>query len=272
MIDPESARLIEEQGVLPTIADCITCHGEGTFRWRALDDYNRIEEYQCDCVEQRVLHLWFLNAGIEKSYQRLSWHDVEAEEGAVSLVRYYMEVADLYIEAGCSLILYGEKGSGKTLLSTLLLKHLVAHGMDGFFVPFWKMIALFTEGWRDPEKALWFRRRIENVPILVLDDVGKENMVQRKEDGVLKDFSTSVVGKTFDAVLRHRTASSRPTILTTNFDLDQLKSGYGTNIFSLLEERSTTYRFQGDDFRATKHRERFHFELENGLRRPIVVG
>lgn len=271
LLNPELADLVQMNPGLPLPTNCITCRGEKTFRYRAPDDYEGIAEYECNCNEQWALHVYLLHCGIEKTYQRLSWRDVDAEPGAVMRARDYADLADIYVDAGFNMIFHGQMGAGKTLLAVLVLKHLLGLGIEGYFVPFQRMVRHATEGWRDPERAQWFRRRIENVSVLVLDDVGKEHTSKEVgEDGKRREVSTSVTEKTFDAVLRHRVAASKPTILTTNLDLDQLKASYGTNVFSLLEERASTYRFVGENFR-TRQRERVNFEMDNRLTRPIVL-
>ncbi len=264
-------RLREEYPDLATPARCITCRGEGAFKWRSKADSTTYMTYVCNCIEQWALHVYLLHCGIDLSYQRLSWQDCEAEPAAVDLVQRYLEHADDYVSAGCGLVLHGEMGAGKTMLASLLLKSLIAKGIDGYFVPFWRMIEQFTAGWRDEDQRAWFRRRVENAGVLVLDDVGKEYMQKRVDGGSLKDFATTVVGSTFDAVLRHRVAASKPTIITTNFDLVELRQSYGSNIFSLLEERSAAHRFTGESYRA-KSRMRFNDEIDAGLRRPVVIG
>ncbi len=276
LLEHEIERLEETYGPMPDPRHtCITCGGNQTFRWRAPGDPTNFIDYACNCMEQCALYIYLLHCGIDKAYQQLAWQDVEAEPGAVEEVQLYVDEAPHFVRSGLGLILYGEQGTGKTLLSTLLLKHVLSLGIEGYFVPFPLMIDLFTEGWRDNEKASWFRRRVENSQLLVLDDVGKEHMqktmVKTSDGDVLRSFSTSVTGRVFDAVIRHRVAAAKPTILTTNFDLDKLQESYGSNVFSLLSERSMHYRFTGANFRTTRQPERFRQEVRNKLTRPIVL-
>lgn len=254
---------------LPTPDNCVTCRGQKTFRWR--DEAGEVAEYQCACKDQWAIFITLLHCGIEKAYQQLRWADVQAEPEAVAKVQHYMAHASSYVNAGCGLIFHGEMGTGKTMLSTLLLKNLVGKGYDGYFTNFGEMVSRFTEGYHDIEHRAWFRRRIENAKVLVIDEIGRETMQKRQEGGELKSFATSVVGSTFDMVLRHRVAAALPTVITTNRDLRELTESYGTNIFSLLSERSSTHRFVGADFRPI-HRERFLDEIDLGLTRPVTIG
>lgn len=260
----EVERLRQRYPKLPSTPErCPTCKGRGQFRWwYGTAEQRSVEAYKCDCVSQWTLHLYLLNANIGPTYQRLAWHDVATEQGAIDKVTHYLENAEAYVDAGCGLILYGEMGTGKTMLATLILKHLLGLGYDGYFTTFSEMIDTYTGGWHDAEEKAWFHRRIKNAEVLVLDDVGREYQ-GRKSSGLPES--------TFDEVLRHRVAAATPTIITTNLDLQRLQEGYGGNVMSLLHERSTTYRFTGEDFRDHA-RMRLDDEVRMGLTRPVVLG
>jgi DNA replication protein DnaC len=260
----EVERLRKRYPRLPSSpAHCPTCKGTGEFRWWVGRSEDRhVETYRCNCVDQWTLFLYLLNANIGPTYQRLSWADVATEPGAVEKVMDYLDNAAAYVQAGCGLILYGEMGTGKTLLETLMLKHLLGMGYDGYFTTFSEMIDTYTGGWHDAEEKAWFHRRIKNAQVLGMDDVGREYQ-GRKQSGLPES--------TFDEVLRHRVAASTPTIITTNLTLDRLQEGYGGNVMSLLHERSTTYRFTGSDFRDNA-RMRLDEEVRLGLTRPVMIG
>lgn len=253
---------------------CVTCRGKGEFLWyepSSNDDSTKIAKYTCPCVDQWIMHRYFLHAGIGLSYQRMSWRMVRAEKGAVDLTKQWREYADRYVPAGVGLILHGSIGTGKTMLAALLLKELLADGWDGYFVTFSSLIDEFASGWRDEEQKRWFRDRITNADILVVDDVGRE-LKQRtfvKEKGT-EDRSRPLAIATMDEVLRYRVAHSRPTIITTNMTEDDLTSDYGSNIMSLLNEKSATYEFTGNDYRPTAYSNQDE-EIQLGLTRPVVV-
>lgn len=245
----------------PGGSHCVTCRGMLKFSW--LDDKGVPADYECDCVNQWALNHYFQNANIGLTYQRLRWVDMDAtEQGALDKCKAYLENSEAYVRAGVGLILYGEMGTGKTALSSLLLKSLLAIGYDGYFTTFSEMIDTYTGGWNDRDDKAWFHKRIKNAGVLVLDDVGKEYQGRAK---------SGLPESTFDEVLRHRVAASTPTIITTNHDMKSLQEGYGGNVMSLLHERSTTYRFTGADFRNSA-RHRILDEAESCLTRPVVVG
>jgi DNA replication protein DnaC len=262
--DSELERLrATHPGSLHPLNSCVTCRGRKTFLWVREPDSDPVE-FECDCREQYILSRYLLNAGIDLDYQRLGWMDAtNVESKALDLVHDYIEHAENFVRTGYGLFLFGSKGSGKTLLATLLLKMLLGRGFDGYFTTFPAMIEHHTEGWRDPEQKLWFEQRIVNAGILVIDDVGRE----------LKNSNASldIIEAMFDKVIRSRVSGCRPTILTTNFDIKDFTTKYKGNVVSLLSGRNDFYEFVGNDFRKEFQADRIKAEAKAGLTRPVVI-
>lgn len=149
--------------------------------------------------------------------------------------------------------------TGKTLLCTLLLKHLLAEGFDGYFTQFNDLLDAYTAGWRNTEDRDWFVRRVRNAGVLVVDDVGKESKGR-----------SEMVGSVFDQVIRARVASARPTIITTNYSPAEMHSGYTGSVMSLLAESSVMHEVPGMDFR-TRANQRTITDMQAGVIRPLVL-
>jgi DNA replication protein DnaC len=241
----------------------VTCQGRKTFLW-VREPGSTPVEFECDCKEQYILSRYLLNAGIDLDYQKLGWMDAShVEDAAIELVDDYIEHAEGFTRTGYGLFLFGSKGSGKTLLATLLLKMLLGRGFDGYFTTFPSMIEHHTEGWRNPDEKVWFEQRIVNAGVLVIDDVGRE----------LKNSTASldIIEAMFDKVIRSRVSGSRPTILTTNFDAKDFTIKYKGNVMSLLAGRNDFYEFVGNDFRKEFQADRIKAEARAGLTRPVVL-
>jgi DNA replication protein DnaC len=240
---------------------CPICQKTGLYR--APDG-----ERECDCYQQWALHWHMLHSGIKTAYQRLSWDDLTQVSGPIwEAVMDYLDHIDNYVRAGIGMILSGQPGTGKTLISTLLLKNLLAKGYDGYFTQFNELLDSYTATWRDQDELLWFTRRIRNTDILVIDDIGREYR-GRAGKGTGDEGFTSAL---FDDVIRHRTGHEKPTIITTNYTQEQMQTGYGGPVLSLLSERSTFHEVTGPDFRP-KVRQRTLDEAQRGVVRPFTLG
>lgn len=241
--------------------ECITCGKKGIIK--VMDrSTGRIEEVECACREQWKLHLWLLNAGIGARYQRLGWADADGVSQSVKdQVMKWLTESDERVRLGMGLTLWSpNRGTGKTLMANLMAKYLMASGHDTFVSIFTELLNRAQDGWRDKEARIWFESRIQNSPVLVIDDIGREHQGRME-----------LVESMLDPIVRWRVANERPTIITTNFNPDEMKGRYGSNIISLLSEANTPIEVSGQDFRMTSFREREVAEAVQGIVRPLTV-
>lgn len=265
--EPDSARLRQQFPALweSPQKSCITCQfertGEKTFRWWN-EDRSEIVDWECSCTAQWIMHRFLLHHGVGKTYQRLGWADAEAVPVATQFqILQYLEHAAAYVERGVNLILYSpDAGTGKTLSLMLAAKKLLEQGYDAFVAQMNTIVEMYTSGWRDKADKDYFERRIMNCAILVIDDLGKESGQNHI------DF----IDRLLDRVIRHRTASGLPTLASTNMTPEQLDSGYGRYVASLLTETAVFVETSGLDWRP-KSRDRMQSEIQLNLTRPLVM-
>jgi DNA replication protein DnaC len=271
--DPDFARLKATRPRLWTDPkkSCLTClkrkglQDSQTYRWYADDEAGRrtdeIVTYECNCQQQWLMHLWFLNAGIPLSYQRLGWDDVKAvPQHIVEQVMDYALQAASNIAAGRNLILWSKgPGTGKTLLLALLCKFLMANGFQAHFSQFNDVIDLFTSTWRDKDEKEYWTRRVRNVDVLAMDDMGKENKGR-----------IDVVEDMVDRIIRSRVSDAAPTIITSNRSPEEIQQGYGVYAMSLLSESAHFIEVTGADYRPVRS-ELSRQEADLHLARPITA-
>lgn len=261
--DSERLDLLYPSTLPKSLKDCPTCRGTKAFHWWT--EYNVPESgislYECPCDEQFVLFKYLLNAGIGLEYQRYNIGDLDSVSPvAVAASNNYLEDADYYLARGVGFIFQGDRGTGKTLLASILLKQLLDIGVDGYFTTFNDMLDNFTSGWSNDKHKLWFESRIRNAPLLVVDDIGKE---YEGRVGVSKVM--------IDNVFRSRVNNALPTIITTNLSPHDMAARYSAAL-ETIAGRSQTYQFIGPSYRTSdKGIEQFRRELELKLTRPIVI-
>jgi len=152
---------------------------------------------------------------------------------------------------------HGSWGTGKTLLSALIAKELVKLGYSVYFATFTQMVDEFTRGWGSNEEKARFEAKVVKSDVFFLDDVGKEFRTKN-----------NLSEATFDHVLRQRALDNRPTFITTNMTIEELSTGYGSAIFSLLKERVIIHNMEGVDYREFA-RDRTLEEVTSGVQRKI---
>jgi DNA replication protein DnaC len=248
--DGELNRLLAKFPELRASSDeyCPTCEKTGHYRWRDVDN-------NCDCAGQLRLYKKYLSSGIGKPYQRLSWDDMVADvHPELEPIRKYVANPEPYIKRGLGVLLWGPPGTGKTMVSTLILKDLIRSGYTGFSATMAAMVEYFTAGWGGKtEEKDWFTDKFLNSQILLLDEVRRENRLAES---------------TFDHILRTRVHEGRPTILTTNLTPAELENGYGSSILSLLVEQSIAVNLTIQNYRGKAH-DRVMREIALGETRPI---
>lgn len=265
--DPDSGRLRAQHPALweDPHKTCITCRfektGTKTFRWW---DASRkgVVTWECNCVAQWITHRYLLHNGIGKTYQRLGWADaVDVPEQTQLQSMTYLDRSDTYVERGVNLILHSpDPGTGKTLMLMLIGKGLIERGHDVFVAQMNSIVEMYTSGWRSKEEKDHFERRIMNCGVLCIDDLGKE----------VGEKHVDFIDRLLDRVVRHRTASSAPTLVTTNLTPTQLETGYNQYVASLLTETCVFVETSGLDWRP-RARERMQQEIEQDLVRPLVM-
>jgi DNA replication protein DnaC len=242
-------------------ADCVTCRGRRTFRWWDAERTSTVE-YDCPCNEQYILHLRLLYAGVGLAYQRLDWADfLELPKAAEDAAVEYVQNAETFAESGIGMLLWGDRGTGKTMLAELMLKDLVCrHRVDGLSITFAALLEAFSGGWRDAKLKTWFDGRLRNAGLLLVNDVGREHRGER-----------TIADSTLEDVLRSRAEHGRPTIITSNLRPAELTTYYGPNTASLMTESMIEVEFRGSDRRMAV-KARMLDEIKQGLTRPVTIG
>jgi DNA replication protein DnaC len=263
LTDEQSSWLNAQHDGLPAdTSQCVTCRGSRGFRWRHPEDPTQVVDFECPCEDQFVLHRVFLYSGIGVSYQRLGWGDFEnLTESQAEAFNEYLEHEEAFSDAGIGLFVSGaEKGVGKTLYAALMLKRVIYSGVrDGHMTSFSELIDARTASWGSEARRERFARRIKNVGLLLIDDIGREYAGAKH-----------IGDQALEEVLRHRAQHAKPTILTTNLDAETVARSYGGHTASVLAERSIVVQLSGQDFRP-QQRQRSIGEVRAGLTRPIVA-
>ena len=248
-------------------SNCVTCRGQRTFLWKDPVTGDPAT-YDCPCADQFLLYEWLCHCGIPANYQRLGWADViDVTPKVLGGLGEYFDHRNAFIRAGFGVILHGEaRGTGKTMLAMLLLKQLIADGIEVYATTFSAMVEAFSQGWQDREQSRWFDTTVRNAPVLYLDDLGRE---YKGKEQRMKGID-SVGERMLEEVVRQRVSRDQPTMLTTNLSRDDIFAGYGGHTTSLLSECSKFIEVTGMD-RRDEVNERRTREIMQGLTRPVTL-
>ena len=138
-----------------------------------------------------------------------------------------------------NILLLGMPGLGKSYLGNAIAYAALARGVDAERVTAYAFVQTVLRDIRErTETAL----RYQNVPLLVLDDLGSEPNI------------SNVTFEWLFAVINERTLAGRATVCSTNCTLKQLADRYDERFMSRLCDKNTTQVLQltGENLRTVK--------------------
>lgn len=144
------------------------------------------------------------------------------------------------VSQGIGLMLYGANGTGKTSLTSIILKRARRYGFDCFFGSAFDLFEAFANKVPfDEGVSLW--DWCKQVDLLVIDDLGHEGESWNHKESRL-----------FEVLLRHRTDDLKSTIVTTNLYPDEFEKQYknGKSICSVMKDSIVPFEILSDDIRS----------------------
>lgn len=140
-----------------------------------------------------------------------------------------------------NLLMSGETGLGKTFLSACIAREVVARG---YSVVYDTAIHVFgclekQKFGSATEEDLRMVERVMECDLLILDDLGTE-------------MPTSFISPALYSIVNGRIMSEKPTIISTNYTMEQISQRYSPQITSRLAGEYNILSFAGSDIRRMK--------------------
>lgn len=132
-----------------------------------------------------------------------------------------------------SILLSGSVGTGKTHLAAAIAHWCIEQNMFVLFGNVVDMFQALRDAFSTDEDIL---ADIKSMPLLVLDDLGKENR-------------TEWTRETIYSIINYRYEHMLPTVITTNLTMGELQTQLGAATVSRLMEMCDYVEMNGSDFR-----------------------
>ena len=150
--------------------------------------------------------------------------------------------ADSFAPASGNLLFNGGTGLGKTMLSACIAK---AAAEKGYSVAYETASHLFAKLERDrfhpDEDSAAEVKKLEQCDLLIIDDLGTE---------LPGNFTVAALY----TLLNDRLLAGKPMIISTNLNIDEIRSRYSPQIASRLEGSFQLLPFVGEDIRVLKNK------------------
>lgn len=241
----------------PTPQRC-TCP-QGVEKWKQYDEEQarkRLEEKQREQYAALQLKITKLlgSSGIKKRFQQRRFDnfvaDTPARQRAYNVAKAYADTFDKHRADGTGLYIEGTNGTGKTHLAAAIAMQLITVLHIPVICKTASDLLLDIKAAFDKEgvSEAHVLEIYKTVDLLIIDDLGKEQCT---------DWSIS----TLYSIVNDRYEEMRPTIITTNYNSDNLvrtltPKGYDNlkviAIISRLREVSQVMTMAWEDYRSTR--------------------
>lgn len=206
-------------------------------------DLKAVDEFCKKILKRPFINKLLEESNIDKRFQLRTLENYIPEtdvlKKAKNQVDEYIENIEENKKTGTNLILagFGCVGTGKTHLACAIAHKVTAKDISVKFINVTSMVEEMKETFKTTDYI--------RVDFLIIDDLGKEN-------------GTSWVCEQIYSIINKRYEAMKPTIITTEGTIDDLKKNYGNRgnaIISRLIENFILVKLTGNDYRKKKVRE-----------------
>ena len=164
---------------------------------------------------------------------------------AFEVIKEYASNVVENLNQGLGLIIKGPVGTGKTTVAIAIMKEAVKYKKSPYFI---SMISLLDKlmSFRDQEERYEFEQRIQNCPLLVLDDLGGEYIGKNKEESWMLKRIMSIIAE------RHQ--RSKSIIITTNLPIKELAERYDQRAIDRIRSTNQIITLLGESLRKEEWR------------------
>lgn len=192
---------------------------------------------------------------IENQYTSSTFADDDkADPYASESCRRYVEQWETYIKPNnAGLMLYGDVGGGKTFLAACVANALIDKGVEVMMTTIPRLANAMSKDYGNERESIL--KRIANVPLLVLDDVGTER-------------NTSYGYELMYDIINTRYKANKPLIITTNLTMKAIKQPEDTNqkrIYDRLTEMCIPLKVESSGRRQKKARKKYEEMQQLGI-------
>jgi DNA replication protein DnaC len=220
---------------------CTICNGVGT-----IDKPNSNKAIMCECQQKSLTNSHLVASGVPRKYLdgNWNWDTLNNNKESTKKVKKFVENFQQNYCSGRWLYIYGRQGRGKSLLESLSARDIITklnpdtnRHFKVAFIIFEEMIQLSHEARSDSAAKKKYYSIIESTDLLIIDNIGSET-------GTVPYNS-----KILEYILRKRDNNCVPTIISSNFTLEQIKEHYSDTIHDFIIQNSDIVLVEGENFR-----------------------
>ena len=241
------------------VANCTICKGTGFVT--KTNEKGDSMSFVCDCMKKVERNVRLLDGGFPRKFLDDDKWSLELIEGRsyYKPVKKYIDNFLYYYDNGTGLFLHGQQGRGKTTIECIIAKAVVDMiNPDSFdkkekFRVAFSMYDDILRGMIEQSTKDLYNNLVYKSDLLIIDNVGNE--FGRNE----KQYSQ----RTLEMILRKRDNDCLPTIISTNYNIDEIEEKYNKDIKEFILQNDKPIFFPGNNYRLEKAKEMNEKENNN---------
>lgn len=242
---------INEESFIPKY-NCKKCNDKG---YITLEGRTK----KCACLLQEIINKNFFDSNIsqleEKTFRNFSMKYFPEEGTEKSSSKEHMKKVIKFIESYIrnfnndnkeefNILFTGPTGVGKTHLSEAIARELINRGNTVWYQIssnfFSRLMDYKMNDIREYNNML---RMVNDVDLLIIDDLGAENLTESRKEEIFN-------------ILNNRVYSKKPIIISTNLNLKEIKDKYSERISSRIIGHCKVLQIKGKDIRLERKKKK----------------
>lgn len=193
---------------------------------------------------------------IDERYKDKQFSELDLTNGsfrsAYTRCKKYCEVSSEVYEKGLGIYLWGNSGTGKTLLTSCMANALMEKEYTVLFTNFFEMLKAIRNTFNNNTTETDERiiNDIADVDFLFIDDLGTESLSKNSGDNFTQDKIFEIINKRYN--------KKKPTIFSSNYpikDLVSTRNFMDKTVDRINEMSSAVLEIKGESYRTKKVKE-----------------
>lgn len=221
---------------------CNICNGKGII------EFKDKKPQECTCAKQVRVNTLLCSWGVPRKYlqENWQWNTIIEKPFVKKCKQYADEFENNYLD-NIGMFLYGGQGRGKSTMEVLIAKDIAkkinpdtGKNYTIAFCIYEDLIQLSFQRMKDNKAFDKFNILTLNPDLLIIDNLGSETGI---------DSDSGHNKRLLETILRNRIDKCMPTIISSNYTLDEIKNVYCDTIHDLIQENCIIVNVFGDNFR-----------------------
>ncbi len=188
------------------------------------NDYGSVDGKPCKCFFQKLNQFAYEFLDVkERKLKSFKDDTLSFVVNTEKFMHSFMEYAKNFSLNSKSIVLSGERGTGKTFLAECVANELNQNGFNAIFLTSFEFNDIFLKTFSmSNQEKLVIKEILTSCDLLVIDDLGSEQLLNK------------ITVESLLMILSQRISQNAPFLITTNLSFEEISLRYGERLSSRL--------------------------------------